>query len=71
MQTTGQDNAEEVGFYQLIRQQLRQLEATTSQRTRQFEAAVRGLLDESTATQPAIDIYTAKCGGPGATPKQD
>lgn len=53
----GQDNTEEVGFYQLIRQQVRKLDAATSQHTRQFESAVRDLLDDSITAQPAVDIY--------------
>ncbi|MCG3208392.1 MAG: hypothetical protein FOGNACKC_01996 [Anaerolineae bacterium] len=55
--TAGQQNTEEVGFYQLIRQQLRKLDAVTSQQTHQFEGAVRDLLDASVAAQAAVDIY--------------
>ena len=54
---TGQQNTEEVGFYQLIRKQLRKLDAAASQQTRQFEGAVRDLLDDSVTAQEAVDIY--------------
>ncbi len=53
----GQQNTEEVGFYQLIRKQLRKLDAVASQQTRKFEGAVRDLLDDSVAAQETVDIY--------------
>ncbi|MBE7469087.1 MAG: type I restriction endonuclease subunit R [Anaerolineae bacterium] len=52
-----QQHTEEVGFYQLVRQQLRKIDAATSHKTRQLERAVRDLLDESIAAREAIDIY--------------
>jgi type I restriction enzyme R subunit len=53
----GQQHTEEVGFYQLVRQQLGKLDAASYGQTRHLERAVRDLLDESIAARAAIDIY--------------
>jgi type I restriction enzyme R subunit len=53
----GQQNSAEVGFYQLIRQQLRKLDPAAAQKNRQLESAVHDLLDESVAARPAVDIF--------------
>jgi type I restriction enzyme R subunit len=53
----GQQNTEEVGFYQLIRRQLRKLDPAATQQARNLEGALRDLLDDSIAAQPAVDIY--------------
>ncbi|MCB9100079.1 MAG: type I restriction endonuclease subunit R [Anaerolineales bacterium] len=49
--------ADEVGFYQMIRRQLRKVDPGAGQRLRQFEQAVRDLVDESLEARPAVDIY--------------
>jgi type I restriction enzyme R subunit len=53
----GRANTDEVAFYQLVRKQLNKLEAGVSHRARQFEGAVRDLLDDSIAAQPTVDIF--------------
>ena len=52
-----QQHTEEVGFYQLIRKQLRKLDPVATQQARRLEGALRDLLDDSIAARPAIDIY--------------
>lgn len=53
----GQANQEEVAFYQMVRLQLNKLTPQVKQGVNQLERAVRDLLDESIAAQPAIDIF--------------
>jgi type I restriction enzyme R subunit len=54
----GQANQEEVAFYQMVRLQLNKLTPQVKQGVNQLERAVRDLLDESIAAQPAIDIFS-------------
>ena len=52
-----QQHSDEVAFYQMTRHQLRKLEPAAKQKSEQFERAVRDLLDQSIAAQPAFDIF--------------
>lgn len=52
-----QKHSNEVAFYQMTRHQLRKLEPEAKQKSGQLERAVRDLLDESIAAQPAFDIF--------------
>ena len=51
------DHADEVAFCQMIRGQLRKLNPAGSKSREDLERAVRDLLDESIAAQPAVDIF--------------
>jgi type I restriction enzyme R subunit len=53
----GQQHAEEVALYQLLRRQLRKTGPQQTLQMRELEGAVQDLLDESITAQPAVDIF--------------
>ena len=54
----GQENGDEVAFYQLIRKQIRKLTPNVRRGLQDLDRAVQDLLDESVAAQPAVDIFS-------------
>jgi type I restriction enzyme R subunit len=53
----GQQNTNEVAFYQLIRKQVRKLNPTERKGLDDLERAVQDLLNDSISAQPAVDIF--------------
>ncbi len=53
----GQQHAEEVAFYQMVRKQLRKVKPTARRDIEDLDRAVQDLLDESITAQPAVDIF--------------